>query len=88
MMSAGIQRNEGDSVGTITPCKTMREVAIVRVEYAVVVTGAMLIQCPRGTAKLPTKVVGAAGSDGVVQFTNEGMKRYLYPLNHEHNGSK
>ena len=46
MMSAGIQCNEGDSVGTTTPCKTMRELATVGVEYAIVVTGAMLIQCP------------------------------------------
>ena len=39
----------------------MGEVIAVRVEY-MVVTGAMLIQCPRGTAKLPTEVVEAAGS--------------------------
>ena len=54
-----------------------------RVEYAVVVAGAMLIQRPRGTAKLHTEVVEAVGSDGIVQFTKEGKKRYLYPLNHD-----
>ena len=41
----------------------MREVFVARVEYTVVVTDAMLIQRPWGTAKLPTEVVEAAGSD-------------------------
>ena len=40
------------------------------------------------TAKLPTKVVEAAGSYWVVQFTDEGKKGYLYPLNQEHDCSK
>ena len=40
----------------------MREVYTVRVEY-LVVTSVTLIQSPLGTAKLPTKVVEAAGSD-------------------------
>ena len=61
---------------------------ILGVDYAVVVTDATLIKHPRGTAKLPTEVVEAAGSDGVVQFTNEGKKRYLYPLNQEHDNNK
>ena len=41
----------------------MREVTTARVEYAVVVIDAALIQCPQGIAKLPTEVVEATGSD-------------------------
>ena len=45
-----------------------------RVKY-IVVTGATLIQCPLGTAKLPTEVVEAARSDQVVQFTYKKRER-------------
>ena len=41
----GIKRKEGNSVGTISPYKTMREVVTMRVEYRVVI-GATLIWCP------------------------------------------
>ena len=40
----------------------MREVTIARMEY-LEVTGAIVIQCPRGIAKLPIEVVEAAGND-------------------------
>ena len=62
MTFVGIQCIKGYSIGTITIGETMREVFIVRVEYPVV-TGAMLIQCPRGTVELPTEVVEVADSD-------------------------
>ena len=43
--ACGIQRNDGDSVGTVTPRQTLREVNTARVECTVV-TDAMLIKCP------------------------------------------
>ena len=46
------------------------------------------VQRPRGTAKPSTEVVRAAGSTLIAQFTKEGKKRYLYPLNQEHDRSK
>ena len=39
------------------------------------VTGATLMQCPQGIAKLPTEVVEATGNNWVVQFTYPKRER-------------
>ena len=67
---------------TITPCID-HERGFTESGVRLVVTGAMLIQCPRGTAKPSTEVVGAAGSILIAQCTKREKKRYLYPLNQD-----